>query len=402
MALSEKCVVLAALTLCLLAHQASTQDTERRAPIDEVCSKAISIDSWPIKKEDQVCGADGILYPSQNALECISKHAGLVEQQDREKCNESGAKFDPCLVLAYAAVRKVCGSDNVTYNNVWHMVCTANMYRVEINVQHDGECSIECPYSPIYKPVCSTTDYTYANMEALKCRQILQPYIKNDFLHEGQCKRHQNTNPCHVTNTFTPACASNGRTYSSAQHIRCLKQVNGELKVLHDGACTIAEVEKIIGPDDVCRMAKNRHEWSPVCGTDKVTYVNVYRYLCTKMEKGEDLQVSHSGECGSFDYCREPEPDVKTAICGTDGVTYPHENALYCAQTNSRFLGKKHNGACNETLDDPCLHRGSPFLDDNGRPVCAANSVTFVSPQALWCAAKNDPEIKLIHAGECF
>jgi hypothetical protein len=43
-------------------------------------------------------------------------------------------------------------------------------------VQNVGECDIECPYSPIYKPVCSSNDYTLANEEALKCRQILQPY----------------------------------------------------------------------------------------------------------------------------------------------------------------------------------------------------------------------------------
>lgn len=46
----------------------------------------------------------------------------------------------------------------------------------DISVQNVGECDIECPYSPIYKPVCSSHDYTLANEEALKCRQILQPY----------------------------------------------------------------------------------------------------------------------------------------------------------------------------------------------------------------------------------
>ncbi|XP_065344600.1 serine protease inhibitor dipetalogastin-like isoform X2 [Cloeon dipterum] len=404
MALSKKCVVRAALAFALVSVATCSSDTENnRGSIDQSCWEAVGIDSWPIKEEEQVCGTNGVLYPSQNALKCISKQAG-VEQQEREKCSggsDGGGKFDPCVALAYVATRRVCGSDNVTYNNVWHMVCTSNMYSVEINAEHDGECAIECPYSPVYKPVCSTTDYTFANEQALKCKQILQPYIKNGFQHEGQCKRQQSTNPCYESNTFTPVCASNGHTYTSAQHIRCLKQVNSDLRALHDGACTPDEVKEIIGLDDVCRMANHRQEWSPICGSDNVTYPNSYRYLCAKKEKGEDLQVSYMGECGSFDYCRQPEPDA-SPVCGTDGVTYPHDNALYCAQASSRYLGKKHQGACNGTVDDPCLHRGFPFLDDNGRPVCASNAVTYVSPEALWCAAKNDSGIKFIHSGECF
>jgi hypothetical protein len=53
-----------------------------------------------------------------------------MEAQERDKCGEEAAKFDPCLVLAYIAKRKVCGSDNVTYTNVWHLVCTSNLHRV--------------------------------------------------------------------------------------------------------------------------------------------------------------------------------------------------------------------------------------------------------------------------------
>lgn len=56
--------------------------------------------------------------------------AGKVTEQPREKCGADAKPSDPCQLLAYIAPRKVCGSDNVTYTNVWHMVCTANMHSV--------------------------------------------------------------------------------------------------------------------------------------------------------------------------------------------------------------------------------------------------------------------------------
>jgi Kazal-type serine protease inhibitor domain len=106
--------------------------------------------------------------------------------------------------------------------------------------------------------------------------------------HIGACKRNQATNPCHQGSVYKPACASNGRTYASAQHVRCLKAANPALEVLHDGACTVQEVEKIVGLDDVCRMAMHRYEWNPICGADNVTYTNAYTFLCAAKQTPED------------------------------------------------------------------------------------------------------------------
>jgi hypothetical protein len=59
-------------------------------------------------------------------------------------------------------------------------------------------------------------------------------------------------------------------------------------------------------------------------------------------------------------------------------------------------LNKKHDGPCDKAADDPCLFRNEPFsgtafLDHGGNPVCGSNNVTYVTPQALWCAAKTKP-----------
>jgi len=111
--------------------------------------------------------------------------------------------------------------------------------------------------------------------------------------HIGACKRNQATNPCHQGSVYNPACASNGRTYASAQHVRCLKAANPALEVLHDGACTVQEVEKIVGLDDVCRMAMHRYEWNPICGADNVTYTNAYTFLCAAKKTPEDKSKTY-------------------------------------------------------------------------------------------------------------
>jgi Kazal-type serine protease inhibitor domain len=88
--------------------------------------------------------------------------------------------------------------------------------------------------------------------------------------------------------SFGTVCASNGRSYTRTREIRCLKESNPALEVLHDGACTVQEVEKIIGLDDVCKMAMHTFESNPLCGSDNVTYSNAYTFLCAAKSSPKD------------------------------------------------------------------------------------------------------------------
>jgi Kazal-type serine protease inhibitor domain len=87
-------------------------------------------------------------------------------------------------------------------------------------------------------------------------------------------------------------CASNGRTYPTVREVRCLKESNLALEVLHEGACTVQEVEKIIGLDDVCKMAMHTFESNPLCGSDNVTYSNAYTFLCAAKSSPKDKSTS--------------------------------------------------------------------------------------------------------------
>jgi Kazal-type serine protease inhibitor domain len=48
--------------------------------------------------------------------------------QSRDKCGTGGKAYDICRL--HYGDRKVCGTDNVTYQNFFVMACTANKYSV--------------------------------------------------------------------------------------------------------------------------------------------------------------------------------------------------------------------------------------------------------------------------------
>jgi Kazal-type serine protease inhibitor domain len=99
--------------------------------------------------------------------------------------------------------------------------------------------------------------------------------------------------------------------------VRCLKAANPALEVLHDGACTVQEVEKIVGLDDVCRMAMHRYEWNPICGADNVTYTNAYTFLCAAKKTPED-----KSKTTIFRNTTQNKVDKITVDFITNGVDY--------------------------------------------------------------------------------
>jgi Kazal-type serine protease inhibitor domain len=105
--------------------------------------------------------------------------------------------------------------------------------------------------------------------------------------HVGKCENFQVNDPCVLndstdqSSTYRPVCASNGHTYDKLRKVRCLKKTKPALEILHDGACTVPEVERIIGLNDVCKVAMDMtNELNHICGSDNVTYTNSYAFLC--------------------------------------------------------------------------------------------------------------------------
>ncbi|XP_059470655.1 serine protease inhibitor dipetalogastin-like [Neocloeon triangulifer] len=387
------------LFLAFLAGAFATSRSYNIVGPAKSCQRAVKPDAWPIKKELQVCGTDGVIYPSLDALEC-SKMLKIVParavelQQERNKCDEKKQKEFKLSFLSFAARHEVCGSDNATYNNVWHLQETARTYKVEIQVQHVGVCKIDCPFSPIYKPVCAsfTANFvqTFSNEEALKCFHIRSPHLKLVRKHDGACV-------FNFEYSFAPTnkiCATNGFTYNGVSEIRALQKFNPKLRVMHDGACTIEEVKGLFSVHQIRELAENRFEKSTICGSDNSTYHSVFAFLVAQADrkaKGQDLRPVKCSKCDETTKSNGTIP-----ICGTDGVTYHDEKTLKFTKTHHLIL-KDHDGPCSPSdKTGPCLKQLHSFAE-----VCATNGITYTSKEAVWCAALTNPKIKLFHQGEC-
>ncbi|XP_059470656.1 serine protease inhibitor dipetalogastin-like [Neocloeon triangulifer] len=384
------------LFLALLAGAFATSPPFNIVEPAKSCQRAVKPNAWPIKKELQVCATDGVIYPSLDALECANNATGrAVEKQERNKCDENKQDEFKLSFLAFAAKHEVCASDNVTYNNVWNMQEAARANKVELTVQHEGECKIDCPFSPIYKPVCAsfTGDFqqTYSNEEALECFQHRNPYIKFSQKHDGACV-------FNYEHSFAPVniiCGTNGFTYNGVKEIRNLRKFNPKLRVMHDGACTPDEVKGLFSADQIRELAGSRSESSAICGSDNSTYHSVFAFLVAqagKKAKGQDLRNVKCAKCDETTKSNGTIP-----ICGTDGVTYPDEKTLKCAQT-THIIFKDHDGPCSPSDNTgPCKRQ----LNGGFAEVCANNGKTYTSNEAVWCAALTDPKIKIFHQGEC-
>jgi len=111
----------------------------------------------------------------------------------------------------------------------------------------------------------------------------------------GACPSDLSKDPCvPIANEYSPKplCASNGRTYATLREIRCLKKTKPMLKVQHQGACTVQDIEKMVGHNEVCKAAINTYKVKPICGSDNVTYNDAFTVLCSAKNTPKDASKS--------------------------------------------------------------------------------------------------------------
>jgi Kazal-type serine protease inhibitor domain len=120
------------------------------------------------------------------------------------------------------------------------------------------------------------------------------PFTDTAVGHVGKCQNFQRYDPCERyfdpdSHLYNSVCASNGQTYQGSRDVACLKKTDPAIGILHEGACTVEEVERTIGLNDVCKVATNMTRWSShLCGSDNVTYDNAYDFLCAAKSRLED------------------------------------------------------------------------------------------------------------------
>jgi len=82
-------------------------------------------------------------------------------------------------------------------------------------------------------------------------------------------------------------------------------------------------------------------EYSPICGTNGVTYGNRCFFNVAKCKK-PSIQLKNVGECTCDRVCTE----VYSPICGTDGVTYDNRCFFNVAKCKKSTIQLKHVGEC--------------------------------------------------------
>ncbi|XP_071874143.1 serine protease inhibitor dipetalogastin-like isoform X1 [Bombus fervidus] len=292
----------------------------------------------------------------------------------------------------------VCGSDGITYANDLYLDCVNYQTFQNVMSMHSGYClpvDGYCKINLFYRPICGSDGHTYTNLESLLCVNYNRSQNVTVAL-SGPCKVMDRCNSYKTLSYGSnPVCASNGLTYGNATQVNCLRQINVDLRILHNGGCTVREVYNIYNSvEKICDIANSRFEWNPVCASDGVTYHNPFKFLCYKARDLKMLVSDNECEKKTQLSCAHLKSSAKTfsskdEVCGNDGVTYQSIHHLQCHNNQNKYLSLKHSGACVDPDDNPC--RSIP--EESLRfPVCGSDNLSYVSPEALWCAKLRFPD----------
>ncbi|XP_069688199.1 serine protease inhibitor dipetalogastin-like [Periplaneta americana] len=177
----------------------------------------------------------------------------VISSDDNKVCN---------LADNNAIMMPVCGTDNVTYPNPFILRCAAYRGAIssDIEVEHEGACDDNLVGK-------ETPDY-----EEDPCQQISNSAQKKPLF-----------------------CASDGRSYYSAQEYACAVKANSDwfhYTIIKVGA----SCEKRDSPCEKLQVLPEALQADPICGSDGTSYINPLALMCA-MTTEPKLKKHHKGPC---------------------------------------------------------------------------------------------------------
>uniref|UniRef100_A0A7M4E3Z4 Agrin n=1 Tax=Crocodylus porosus TaxID=8502 RepID=A0A7M4E3Z4_CROPO len=393
-----------------------------------------------------VMGRSGAL----RGLEIQKVRSGQCQPQDkcRDECkfgavclNRRGTTRCSCdRITCDGAYQPVCARDSRTYSNDCERQKAECQQKAALPVKHEGPCdlgtpspclSVECTFGATcvvknqeavcecqqvcqsrYDPVCGTDNRPYGNpceLSATAC--VLKKEIK--VKHKGPCGDESGDGGSEALAACSTRCS--GCAQEAAPSTSKPSQLPGRPPPLGRrrartaargsppltpgpspfpvplescGSTVCSFGSKCVGGQCACPRCE-RQPFSPVCGSDGVTYDNPCELHVASCQQKKTIEVSRTGpcedECGSGgsgsgddgeceqDRCRrlgglwdeDMEDDrcvcdftclavPRSPVCGSDGVTYSNECELKKSRCEKRQdLYATGQGACRTTTMTP-------------------------------------------------
>lgn len=201
---------------------------------------------------------------------------------------------------------------------------------------------------------------------------------------------------CSCTKEYSPICGSDDVTYDNRCLFRCEEEIKSGLKIKNEGVCVPSEASQEIEPC-MCILI-----YAPVCGSDGITYSSECHLKCAQKQKG-DLKPKYDGECDEvLENTCICTTDYKP-VCASDGQTYGNECNFNCEKSVSKApLEIIHDGECDAKIEhlpsEADISCKCEYLFD---PVCGSDGHTYDNSCALECMRSRDDSVRIDHRGEC-
>lgn len=277
----------------------------------------------------------------------------------------------------------------------------------------------KCVLNPYYQPVCGNDMKTYPNKDILDCFNRQRPRSRQiRIIYHREC--HPLVCPSFVDlqgpwPIQSPVCASNGFTYGHIHQVRCLRDLLPDIRVLHEGGCTLHETYRALGRNahvKACSSPRRMFEKNSICTSNNQTYENPFVTICLA---GNFMHVREKigGACGnptqrSCEKVTKIHESLKSAsinertkflACGSDLRTYRSEHHLECSRPYNRYLSLTHFGRC---VDFNGICPEKLKYVQTAAPVCGTDGHSYITFEALLCARyRMNKNLNYLHSGAC-